>query len=208
MKEIMPFHDPSIDNVVLSLILSRHGRLLDVGCGYGWFGYKLRVEYRFNEPIIGFDIYKPYIEQIKHIKVYEDFIVGDARYLPFRNGAFDIVLAAEIIEHLDKRDGLKLIRECERVSRELTILTTPRGFYPQNSYGKNPFEIHRSGWTEKDFCELGFTWMFAGKPMITTSRNKVTTHWIFSNLLNMLPKKFKRILPKENIVAFKSKSAL
>jgi len=130
----MPIHNSSINNAVISILSSHHRKLLDVGYGYGWFGYKLRIECQFNEPIIGFDIYKPYIAQIKRTEVYNDLIIGDARHLPFRDEAFDIVLAAELIEHLDKRDGLELIRECERVSRKLTILTTQRGNYPHSSY--------------------------------------------------------------------------
>ncbi|MEM2144612.1 MAG: hypothetical protein QW279_04575 [Candidatus Jordarchaeaceae archaeon] len=46
----MPFHDMIIDNVVVRLaskMLNSYGNILDVGCGYGLFGYKLRTEGKF-----------------------------------------------------------------------------------------------------------------------------------------------------------------
>ncbi|MEM2144613.1 MAG: methyltransferase domain-containing protein [Candidatus Jordarchaeaceae archaeon] len=109
-----------------------------------------------------------------------------------KNEVFSIVLASELIKHMTKKDGERLIREYERVlsPNGLIILTSPRGFCPQSARYGNIFETHRSGWTEKDFHKFGFDCIFIGKPMIT-SRIKVVS-WIFSNLLNILPQRIRK----------------
>ncbi len=58
---------------------------------------------------------------------------ADALSLPFQEGAFDIVIATAIIEHLP--DGGKFLSECQRVLRlgGLLILTTPEPFFDRIS---------------------------------------------------------------------------
>ena len=41
----------------------------------------------------------------KRHRVYNDIILADARHLPFRRKSFDVILAAELVEHLEKKEG-------------------------------------------------------------------------------------------------------
>jgi len=51
-----------------------------------------------------------------------------------------------------------MIKEMERVAKKKIILTTPNGFFNALSRpdALNPQEKHISGWTAKDFKNLGF----------------------------------------------------
>jgi hypothetical protein len=51
----------------------------------------------------------------------------DGGYLPFVEGAFDVVTAIDTLEHLPRHRRLDFVRECLRVSAKVTILAAPFG---------------------------------------------------------------------------------
>ncbi len=139
--------------------------LLDVGCG-------VRPEI-FFEPVVHIcvepfkqyrDIIKPYFPN----KSYAIFIKTDAltAIRNFDDNSVDSVFMFDLIEHLDKNDGLELIKEADRVARKQIVIFTPLGFYPMSFPEKtkdawglngNAVQEHKSGWTPSDFDK---TWNF------------------------------------------------
>jgi len=78
----------------------------------------------------------------------------------------DSVFLLDVIEHLEKEAGMKVIAEIERVARHQAVIFTPLGFMPQHvdegeadawglSGGK--MQEHKSGWLPEDF---GACWEF------------------------------------------------
>jgi hypothetical protein len=75
----------------------------------------------------------------------------------------DSVFALDVIEHMEKEDGLKFLKEAERVARQQIMIYTPLGFYPQTyddpdksdrwGMGGGYWQTHRSGWSPEDFGE-------------------------------------------------------
>jgi predicted SAM-dependent methyltransferase len=65
------------------------------------------------EIIVGLDAYLPYLKSLRRQGIYNEVILANATALPFKEHSFDTVLAAEVIEHLSIKEGLKLIDECE-----------------------------------------------------------------------------------------------
>ena len=75
----------------------------------------------------------------------------------------DTVFALDFIEHLEKADGQRMLREAERVARVQIVVSTPLGFYPQSyedphkrdRWGMDGgyWQTHRSGWLPEDFGE-------------------------------------------------------
>ena len=58
-----------------------------------------------------------------------DFVGGDGRLLPFRDGAFDIVFSNSVIEHVGTREHQKqFAEEIARVGRHYWIQTPSRSF--------------------------------------------------------------------------------
>ena len=64
-------------------------------------------------------------------------------------------VAIEVIEHLNKSDGYKMVQELDRISKKRVILTTPNGFH-EILEAVNVYEIHRSERTTTELRKLGF----------------------------------------------------
>lgn len=59
------------------------------------------------------------------------FVEADACNMPFRDGAFDIVHASAVIEHVGSADRQRcMITECARVGRQGFFITTPNRWFP------------------------------------------------------------------------------
>jgi len=59
------------------------------------------------------------------------FVEADACNMPFGDGAFDIVHASAVIEHVGSADRQRrMIAECARVGRQGFFITTPNRWFP------------------------------------------------------------------------------
>ncbi|MDD1775834.1 MAG: class I SAM-dependent methyltransferase [Candidatus Methanomethylicus sp.] len=203
----MPVHDFILDPIVLSFFKKGDScTVLDLGCGYGLFGTLLRYERDHRGIIIGLDAYGPYLRKIKRYSgsIYDAFIVADARYLPFRDGAVDVVFASEIIEHLPKQGGYRIIEEAERAAKKRIIITTPRGHIPQESQSENDLEAHKSGWSEPDFVRLGYSIVYAGSVQMMVRKSRLRgIVGLVNAALGMIPESLRKKLPKYELIAYK-----
>ena len=132
--------------------------ILDVGCGYGYWAFILRIWCHPEPYIVGVDIYEPPIRKMKKMGLYDELFNIDILHYD-SDKIFDIVIMGEIIEHLEKEDGYTLLEKMESMCRGKLIITTPNGYVPAG-VGKdfvNPSAIHLSGWTEKNFQDLGYS---------------------------------------------------
>ena len=129
--------------------------ILDVGCGKGETMKLIKGLGRFSS--VGVDIFLPWLRACRQEEVHDHYVLCDVRHLPFRQRSFDIVLAAEIIEHLDKEDGEQLLDALERLARRQVIITAPVGFnaYRDESDG-NPYQEHRSVWEPHELKRRGY----------------------------------------------------
>lgn len=116
-------------NPVLRLLNPKWGeRVLDVGCGVGYFTFALASDKGCFTA--GLDIDGEDVRLAGKIKAYEkssdaNFIAGSCLALPFKRESFDKILASELIEHV-KSDVL-LLRQLAGALRPggLMVLTTP-----------------------------------------------------------------------------------
>ena len=74
----------------------------------------------------------------------------------FREKSFDCVLASDVIEHLTKEDGQKLIKVMENLATKKVIIFTPNGFLYQPAHDGNEYQKHLSGWSVKEMKNLGY----------------------------------------------------
>lgn len=71
----------------------------------------------------------------------------------------DTVVLMDVIEHLNKEEGVELLRKTEKIARKSIIIFTPLGFMPQChpdgvdawGLGGASFQEHKSGWLPQDF---------------------------------------------------------
>lgn len=130
--------------------------LLDVGCGPGIVGALCRV-YRDADRTVGVDAFDPYLERVRRHHLYDELVkwrLEDVP-LPFADGEFDVATCIEVIEHLPREAGERLLDELERVAGRV-VVTTPNWFFDQEELDHNPLQRHRSLWRERDFMRRGY----------------------------------------------------
>ena len=134
-------------------------RILDIGCGLGVYVRKFR---EFSDRVVGVDIDRKRL--VEGARTTPGLMLAASERLPFRDGAFDIVVLNEVIEHV--RDDRAPIAEALRVIRpggHIAVYAPNRLF---------PFETHG--------IYLGNRFVFGNIPMINwlpdPLRNRLVPH--------------------------------
>lgn len=70
---------------------------------------------------------------------------------------YDLVVAFDLIEHLSRENGYKLLYEVDRISKFASLIFTPNGFVWQPPTEKNSFDAHLSGWTPSELRRMGWS---------------------------------------------------
>lgn len=89
--------------------------ILDAGCGNGAIS-----NYLEGYTIRGIDRSEEALKYFKH-----DKIIGSLESLPFEDGAFDLVLCSDVLEHLPKGVFEQAINELQRVSKKYLLIISP-----------------------------------------------------------------------------------
>lgn len=115
--------------------------ILDVGCGLGMY---VRAFRRFSQDVHGVDIDAEKVAVAG--RELPNLCLSSAEILPYRDGAFDVVLSHEVIEHV--MDDRRAIAEAVRVLRSPEPGEARSGgrlvvFAPNRLY---PFETHGAYW--------------------------------------------------------------
>jgi len=131
--------------------------VLDCGCGYGRWGHLARSRNGGSRAfIVGADIFEKYILAIRSHSPYDELVLCDIRKIPFRETSFDLILACEVIEHMNRKEGTDFLKNLEMIARKRIVVTTPNGYYSQGVEHNNAFQVHRSGWSVSDLRKLDF----------------------------------------------------
>lgn len=155
----MPTSNISLIPEVLSAVMDLNPKsILDAGCGFGKYGVLFREymdiqhgryhPYQWKTKIDALEIYEDYITPI-HKYVYDVIRIEDIRDFV---GSYDLIFLGDIIEHLEKKVALKLLKRLRKTSN--LIITTPNGYYVQGPFLGNEHEIHKCGFTAEDFKEF------------------------------------------------------
>jgi hypothetical protein len=147
--------DPAqiLTRLALRKALEGCDQVLEVGCGKSTNMRSLGVRHS-----TGIDGFAPYVEYARQQKLHDEVILGDARELEkyFKPGQFDAVVALDVIEHLTKEDGLRMMQSMEKIASRKVIFFTPSGFLPQHSFEDNSLQEHLSGWEAKEMEQYGY----------------------------------------------------
>lgn len=149
--------------------------VLDVGCGLS-----LKSQYIEADIRVGLEIYPTYLEKIEADVPYVG-IVGNAMDMDklFLPKSFDLVLLLDILEHVEKEDGIKLLEMAETIAREAVIVETPKGYVPQNidiwGWGGHEHQTHRSGWEPEELADRGYQYVLRPYTMCDVKRHTELT---------------------------------
>jgi len=128
--------------------------VLDLGCGYN---SPLRfIKKDFYS--VGVDLFKDYLSKSQENKIHDHYYNINVLDIDkqFKEKSFDAVIALDLIEHLNKEDGLKLLKLMEKIAERKVIIFTPNGFLKQGKYDNNEFQEHKSGWDSREMKKLGY----------------------------------------------------
>jgi ubiquinone/menaquinone biosynthesis C-methylase UbiE len=162
-------------NILINRITERHlaraaekwatGRMLDIGCG--------------TKPYV--QMFAPYVQEhvgLDHVGGPHGMAVvdieGTAYDIPVENSAFDTVLCAAVLEHLE--EPLTALKEAHRVLRPggTAIYTAPfiwhlheepRDFYRYSKYGFR-YLFETAGFTVRELVPLAGFWVTFGQLLV------------------------------------------
>lgn len=105
-------------------------RILDVGCGIGTYVHKLR---EFSDRVCGIDVEEGRVR--RGAEKVAGLAVAASEHLPFGDGAFDVVLLNEVIEHV--RDERAALHEACRVAASggHVVIFAPNRLFPFETHG-------------------------------------------------------------------------
>jgi SAM-dependent methyltransferase len=131
--------------------LARGKRVLDAGCGAGYGSAELAD---VAEKVTGIDIAPAAVDYARAHYALPNlaFEQASCTQLPYADGAFDLVVAFEVIEHLENwRDFLQEVRRVLAPAGQAIVSTPNRLYYTESrgADGANPFHVH-----EFDFDEF------------------------------------------------------
>jgi SAM-dependent methyltransferase len=157
-----------LDPVVLPLVQGK--TVLDVACGLGRWGALLRSNFwecdGMDAPpaVDGFDAFAPNVENCQRTSFYGRVW---QHILPAPlEGAWDTVLACEVIEHLPQESVAETLALLEGAARRRVILTTPN--FPalreghDTIVGFNHYEAHRCSISRRYLKQRGYRLTGAG----------------------------------------------
>lgn len=172
----MPFSQSSQISSIMGYIENEKPKsVLDVGVGMGQYGFLMRTNlehfnlYELNGAVArkrdksewlitidGIEGYPDYFTPV-HEYSYNTLFEGDALdILPtMQDDTYDLVIAIDILEHLDKEQGFTFLKLMRLKCSGSVIVSTPKDFIEQHIEA-NPFENHRSHWTEADLASAGY----------------------------------------------------
>jgi len=165
--------------------------VLDIGCGSGVQLNALGLS--SPKLLIGTDINRNALvfARSRNLKNAE-FIVADARHLPFRDQTMNRIISAEIIEHLNEPE--MLISETHRLLKSggSVVISTPNErsvwgtyefFWDLFGRGRNYGETHLKFFSVGDLEQyypgyrLSHTTLFLSSPMVALLCNKTVLSW-------------------------------
>lgn len=134
--------------------------MLDIGPGFGKFGLVARERYdvRFKRydrkdwqlKLDCVEIYGPYITPA-HEFIYNSIYIGDIYNTVAHLKDYDVVMMIDCLEHLEKKDGEKVVEALGKITKKLLIFSFPSFFKGNEGRGwPNQYELHRCLWTKED----------------------------------------------------------
>lgn len=169
----MPIGDVNIvKDIVFQLDIHKPKRILDLGCGSGFYGVCIRQWLDFGV--------KPYNTYIHGVEGFNQYINPNwmhydkitletvQNFLANTKDTFDAIIFTDVLEHLTESDGKFVIENCKRILNKggIFLCGTPSDFFEQGAVYGNPLEIHRSLWTSKQFKDFGFTMLMENPSLL------------------------------------------
>ncbi len=129
--------------------------LADLGCGHH-SQLALGGVLTSIDMSVGVELFEPSVRESSRKRLHKHYVRGDVARIEFKPKSVDVVIALELLEHLTKDEGARMLVKMEQWARKMVIVSTPNGYVWQDAYNNNPFQEHKSGWTARELRDLEF----------------------------------------------------
>jgi hypothetical protein len=154
-----------ISDVMSLLVRLGPSSFLDVGCGFGRWGFLVRewgdvIYERFQKEqwkvrIEAVEVFQPYLAPHQHY-IYDQIHVTTIEEYAKTMPRFDVIYMGDVLEHLEKSRGEALLTDLFAKCDQALIIAAPLGDeWPQGAVCGNPYEAHRATWSKKDLRRKG-----------------------------------------------------
>lgn len=157
MKKI--YYHPIVAKIFHTLVYCLKNELrdcesvLDLGCGPDSpLQYCKGVKFS-----VGVEAFKPYLVESKKKGLHTEYRWEEIKDANFPDKMFDAVIIIEVLEHLPKKLGEKILKKAEGWAKKKIIVSTPNGYFPMKNVDENKWQSHLSGWTIDDFKKKNFS---------------------------------------------------
>lgn len=156
--------------------------ILDLGCGPS-SPIKNCKNIKYS---VGVEIFDKYLKLSKKQKIHNEYIKKNILDLDFPKKSFDAVIMIEVLEHLSKEDGKKIIKLANKWAKKKIIISTPNNYFPMDIVDENKYQKHLSGWNIDTFKKLGFKCHgVSGLKVFYNSKNEVKSLVNANNYTNI-----------------------
>lgn len=181
----------SLEDPVCWIIDKSTKSILDVGCGQGFPMQMIKNRIKV-EKSVGVDLFEQYIKIGKKEKIHDQYIISDVRKIKFVDRSFDVVLALQILEHLNKSDAWRLLDKMEKIANKQVIIVTPIGGMYHPPVDNNELQLHKSGFYPREFERRGYKIIRYGRKELLGENGLV--HKIDNNLFRKVAYSFSYLL--------------
>jgi len=133
---------------VMNFIPKKTGKVLDIGCGDGYFLTQIaKRDKHFGNNFTGIDYASSGFKKAEKLLPKARFIQADASQLPFNNNYFNLIIIMETFEHLENWD--MSLKEAMRTLKKKgkLFITIPDG-------EKDSWVGHTNFWSERAFAKI------------------------------------------------------
>jgi len=155
-----------LSTIVGEIITAKPETILDVGIGFGKWGFLAReflethndrvfpAEWKIK--IDGVEIFADYVKKFPWVSViYDNVFIGDISGIVDSLPAYDLIIAGDVIEHIGKRTAIDTLNKLLSKAKKKFILSIPLGDWLGNKIvANNPYESHKSTWTASELINL------------------------------------------------------
>jgi SAM-dependent methyltransferase len=138
---------------------------LDVGCGFGRWGFLAREfgdiyhgRYQKKDWLVKVDaveIHRDYLGP-QHEYLYDKIHLGKVEDLLGSLPSYDVIFAGDVLEHLEKDAAIKVIKGLFARADKALLVAIPLGKgWGQGELLDNPHEEHKAEWNSRDLKKAG-----------------------------------------------------
>lgn len=174
----MPVAQPENIPTICNLIKSKKPKsILDVGCGFGMYGFLARIytglwttnitpkeysDWKNLSRVDAIEIFEPWITDLQKM-IYNKIFIGDMREIMPKVDNYDMIILGDSLEHLNKEDGENILKIAKEKAKTV-VISMPDYFEKGEKKGGNEWELHQYVWKNEDFI---------GNPIIINNPKKL-----------------------------------